>query len=79
MKDKFKVDIVKHIGNIKVNGNGWSKELNIVSWNGKHPQYDIREWDPDHQRMARGLTFTDAEMETLVMLYQKHHADNANC
>ncbi|MDR3242946.1 MAG: hypothetical protein LBT34_03345, partial [Clostridiales Family XIII bacterium] len=29
------------------------------------PKYDIREWDPEHEKMSKGLTFTKEELETL--------------
>lgn len=49
-------DIKEHIGVIKTFNTGWQKELNIVSWNGGNPKYDIREWDMDHTHMTRGIT-----------------------
>jgi hypothetical protein len=41
------------------------KELNIVSWNGKDAKYDIREWNEDYDKMSRGITFTENELEIL--------------
>ncbi|MBQ9543401.1 PC4/YdbC family ssDNA-binding protein, partial [Ruminococcus sp.] len=29
------------------------------------PKYDIRDWSPDHTRMAKGVTLTDEELEAL--------------
>lgn len=58
-------EIIKHIGVIKTNKNGWVKELNIVSWNGKDAKYDIREWNEDYDKMSRGITFTENELEIL--------------
>lgn len=58
-------EIIKHIGVIKTNKNGWVKELNIVSWNGKDGKYDIREWNEDYDKMSRGITFTENELEIL--------------
>ena len=29
------------------------------------PKYDLREWNPDHSRMGKGITLTDEEVETL--------------
>lgn len=58
-------EITEHIGELSVNQAGWIKEVNMVSWNGKKAKYDIREWDPDHERMSRGLTFTKEEVEKL--------------
>jgi len=57
--------ITKEIGVISENPRGWTKELNMVSWNDRDPKYDIREWAPDHSRMAKGLTFTAEELGEL--------------
>lgn len=35
------------------NAKGWTKEINMVSWNEHDPKYDIREWAPDHSRMGK--------------------------
>ena len=59
-------EIKKHVGVIKDYPTGWLKEVNIVSWNGSTPKYDIRDWDPDHERMSRGITLSPEEMGKLV-------------
>ena len=48
-------EIVEEIGVIATHSTGWKKELNLVSWNGGQAKYDIRDWDPDHERMSRGI------------------------
>ena len=58
-------EIVEHIGVISQNQHGWAKELNVVSWNGKRPKFDIRDWSPDHTHMSRGLTLSEHEMKNL--------------
>ena len=45
---------------------GWTKEANIVCWNSGSPKLDIREWDPDHMRMSKGVTLYEAEAERLA-------------
>lgn len=60
--------ITEYIGVITEKPSGWNFELNKVSWNGKKPKYDIRDWAPDHSRMSRGLTLTDSEARTLYEL-----------
>lgn len=57
--------IIKHIAVLGENKNGWRKELNIVSWNGHEPKYDIREWSADHVKMSRGVTLTESELSAL--------------
>ncbi|MDY6037568.1 MAG: PC4/YdbC family ssDNA-binding protein [Eubacterium sp.] len=64
-------EIVKAIGVLSRNDRGWSKELNLVSWNGQAPKYDIRDWDQEHERMSRGITLTKSEMQNMMELYQK--------
>lgn len=61
----IKFEIVKKLGVISQSGKGWSKELNLVSWNDRDPKYDIREWSPDGQSMGKGITLTIAELVTL--------------
>ena len=59
---EFKFEIVKNIAVLAEENSGWTKELNLVSFNGAKPKYDIRSWDPDHQKMGKGVTLSDEEM-----------------
>lgn len=47
-------------------GGEWTKELNIISWNGRLPKYDIRKWNRDHTKMSKGITLNQEEMRELV-------------
>ena len=67
---EFKYEIVKELGVISESAKGWTKELNLVSWNDRPAKYDIREWAPDHSRMAKGLTFTAEELGELRRLLE---------
>jgi len=67
-KDDFSYEIVDSIGVLRTLSNGFSKELNIVIWNGRKPKYDIRDWNSDHSRMTRGVTLTPDEMDTICKL-----------
>lgn len=58
-------DIKEHIGVIKTFNTGWQKELNIVSWNGGNPKYDIREWDMDHTKII--------DIETSINMLKNQH------
>lgn len=62
---ELKFEITERIGVLSENAEGWTKELNKVSWNEREPKYDLREWNPDHSRMGKGITLTDEEVETL--------------
>lgn len=44
---------------------GWTKEINLVSWNNNEAKYDIRAWSADHTKMGKGITLSKEE---LVML-----------
>ena len=61
-------EIKEIVGVIAEKKNGWAKELNVVSWNNGEPKYDIREWDEDHERMSKGTTFTEEELENLFRI-----------
>ena len=61
-------EIVEEIGVIAAHSTGWNKELNLVSWNGGPAKYDIRDWDPSHSRMSRGVTLKEQEMRQIVDL-----------
>jgi hypothetical protein len=65
---ELKFDITQTIGVLSENAKGWTKELNLVSWNEREPKYDIREWSPDHTRMGKGVTFTNEEFDILKKL-----------
>ncbi|NLN48820.1 MAG: hypothetical protein GX154_07020, partial [Clostridiales bacterium] len=42
----IRFEIIKTIGVLSESAKGWTKELNLISWNGREPKYDLREWDP---------------------------------
>ena len=64
----IKFEITKTIGIISESPKGWTKELNLVSWNDKEPKYDIREWDPEHQKMGKGITLNSQEVAKLKQM-----------
>ncbi len=63
--DEFTYEIKEHIGVLRTSAGGWTKELNLVSWNGKPVKYDLREWSEDHKKMSRGVTLTKAEAKVM--------------
>lgn len=63
---EIKYEITEEIKVLSENSNGWTKQLNLVSWNGSKPKYDIRDWSPEKDRMAKGITLTEEEMKILV-------------
>ncbi len=61
----IKFEIVKKLGVLSTAKTGWTKELNLVSWNERPAKYDLREWAPDGQTMGKGVTLTKEELLTL--------------
>ena len=59
-------EIVEEIGVIADYPTGWTKEINLVSWNGNEAKYDIRDWSPDHLRMSRGITLKEEELRLIL-------------
>ena len=68
---EIKFEIVKNIGILSESSKGWTKELNLISWNGRDPKYDIRDWDPEHQKMGKGVTLTEEELMKLKDLLEE--------
>lgn len=66
-------EIVEHIGVLSVKKSGWKKELNLVSWNDGPEKFDIREWDPKHEKMGKGVTFTYDEMRVLFGMLREQN------
>ncbi len=58
-------EITKHLTALSESPKGWKKELNLISWNGKAPKYDLRDWAPDHAKMGKGITLSAEELKTL--------------
>lgn len=67
----IKYEIIQTLGILSENSRGWKKELNLISWNGGKPKYDIRDWAPDHEKMGKGVTLTEEELDALKELLQK--------
>lgn len=64
----IKFEITEHIGVISENAKGWKKELNFISWNDREPKYDIRDWGPNHEKMGKGVTLSEEEVNELKKL-----------
>ena len=71
-------EIEKHIGTINAVRDGWSKEVNLVSWNGNKAKVDIRDWDEEHTMMSRGITLTHEQMDRLCDLWTEYTAEEAH-
>ena len=64
----IKYEITEEIGILSESAKGWTKELNLISWNDREPKYDIREWAPDHEKMGKRVTLSIEEVKSLKAL-----------
>lgn len=67
----FKYEITQELGVLSESKSGWKRELNLVSWNGAAPKFDIRDWSPNHERMGKGISLNADEVEKLGVLLNK--------
>ncbi|MFC4559064.1 YdbC family protein [Virgibacillus kekensis] len=62
---ELKFEIIKTMAVLSESPKGWTKELNLISWNGRDPKYDIRDWAPDKEKMGKGVTLTKEDLSNL--------------
>lgn len=66
--DEVTFEILEHIGSLSTSNSGWRREVNIVAWNGRQARLDIRDWNPEHTKMSRGVGLNGTETENLLAL-----------
>ena len=59
-------EIVEPIAVLSENEKGFTKEINLVCWNGAEPKFDIRNWHPGRERSGKGITLTKDEIINLM-------------
>lgn len=62
---EFKYEITQELGVLSESKSGWKREINLISWNGASPKYDIRDWSPDHEKMGKGISLNADEISKL--------------
>lgn len=67
--------IVKEISVLSKSESGYTKEINLVSWNGAEPKYDIRSWSPNREKCGKGITLTETEAKNLLAALQNELKD----
>lgn len=67
----FKYEIIKKLGVLSENTNGWKREVNLISWNERPAKIDIRDWDPNNEKMSKGITLSDEEAENLLNILKE--------
>jgi len=75
MDREIRFEIVKQLGVIQEYPTGWRKELNLVAWNGNPAKFDVRDWNPDHEHMSRGITMTEKEMAKMMDIVAEKSQD----
>jgi len=70
MKD-IQYEIVKEIAVLSTGESGYTKEINLISWNGKEPKYDIRSFSPNREKCGKGVTLTETEVGKLLAALEK--------
>ncbi|MGR6904576.1 YdbC family protein [Lysinibacillus sp. BSL11] len=64
----IKYEIIETIGVLSESAKGWKRELNLISWNGREPKYDLRDWSENHEKMGKGVTLSTEEIASLKIL-----------
>ena len=64
--------IEKNIAVLRTAPSGWTRELNIVKWGDREPAFDVRDWNPEHTKMGKGLSFTEQELRGLCTAFITH-------
>jgi len=67
----IKYELLEEYGVFSENNKGWTREVNLMSWNNGTPKYDIRDWAPDHDKMGKGITLTKEELTELKKVLDK--------
>lgn len=69
---EFKYEITQELGVLSESKSGWTRELNLISWNGAEPKFDIRDWAPGHEKMGKGISLSADEIEKLKSILEKY-------
>lgn len=75
MGNEITFEVMEHYGVISTADSGWSKEVNLVAWNGGEPKIDIRDWDETHERMSRGITLTEEQGKKLYEILKNKYEE----
>jgi len=68
---EIQYEIVKEIAGLSTGDSGYTKEINLISWNGKEPKYDIRSFSPNREKCGKGITLNADEAAALLKALQK--------
>ena len=68
---EIQYEIVKEIAVLSTGDRGYTKEINLISWNGEEPKYDIRSFSPNREKCGKGITLNADEAAALLKALQK--------
>lgn len=68
---EIQYEIVKEIAVLSTGDSGYTKEINLISWNGKEPKYDIRSFSPNREKCGKGIALNADEAAALLKALQK--------
>ena len=74
---EIQYEIVKEIAVLSKSGSGYTKEINLIAWNGNEPKYDVRSFSPNREKCSKGITLTADEAAALLKALQEE-LDNRN-
>ena len=63
---EIQYEIVKEIAVLSKGDSGYTKEINLISWNGREPKYDIRSFSPNREKCGKGITLNADEAAALL-------------
>jgi hypothetical protein len=65
----FSYELKEKVAVLSSSKGGWTKEINLVSYNGAEAKIDVRTWQTDEEsgerKMSKGLTLTNEEATKL--------------
>ncbi len=72
MAKDFKYEISEELGILSESDTSdWSVRVNKISWNDAVPKVDIRKWNMEKNKMAKGISLTDEELVQLGKILVK--------
>ena len=72
---EFKFEVKKNIGQLSEGRSGWTRQVNMVSWNENPAKLDIRDWAPENTKMSKGISLTYEEASILREIFNEIELD----
>ena len=68
-------DIVKHIGTVPTSS-AWEVQLNSISWNHRKPNFDLRKWNSETDKMSKGITLSEDELRGVYEILKDYFGED---